>query len=229
MSLPFAKLAKETAEAYRQTILEYNATVAAEEATAGPTKRDLIKEAQRLADEGGKTDVHKSAKSAADVYTKALQDLNAARTQLAVVGAESLGVEFDPTQAEVSDEAANEARQARKELVSVLKMLADTGDAEFANSFEIPNVGNDKTQTLASGGTSRLRVFVDVAGPDDFSERFESLSALKLASAKKDSPIPEVDVDRLRKAYEDATEEQRKEGISGSVKGGWTVTLTPKS
>lgn len=223
MALPFVKLAKEAADVYRQLILDYNSTAVAE--GAGPSKWDLIKEGERLAEEGQ----DKSAVDAKSVLDRAQTALNKARAGLAVIGAASLGVEFDADKAEATDEAKDEAKTARKELVAVLKMLADTGEQVYAHAFEIPNVGSDRVTVLGTAGTSRLRLWVDVAGPDDFSERFKSLSDLKLASNSKTHVVPDgVDVDKIRAHYESQDEAAQKEGVAAEFADGWTVTVSPK-
>jgi hypothetical protein len=220
-------MAREHAETLATALREYNETAVKPE-REGPTRRDLEKAAREAAE----TDPdNKEAVKAFKAYDAALAKVKEARNVLAELGAVLLGVDIAEIGEEPTDEAKETAREQRKELVGTLKMLTDSSDAEaaqWARNFEIPNVGSEKIQTLGEGGTSRLRVWVDVVGPNEFSERFESLSALKVASAKKDSKLPKVDVDVIRKAYEDATEAEQKAGVSGEIADGWTVTVSPK-
>lgn len=223
MALPFLQMARDHAESLASAIREYNATAVTPE--SGPTFRDLVKAGR----ESEASD--KATKTAQKAYEDALTAVNDAKKTLAEIGAGLLGVELASVGADVTDEERDQARANRKELVSTLKVLIDSQNAEFAewaSSFEIPNVGTDKTQSLGTGGTARLRVWVDVVGPD-YEERFKSLSDLKLATQKKDSVLPSVDVDKIRKAFEDASEETQKEGVTGEIADGWTVTVSPKS
>lgn len=227
MALPFITMAQEHATSLADALREYNETAVKPE-REGPTRRDL----ERAAREAAETDPdNKDAVKAYKAYDAALAKVKEARNALAEIGAGILGVDLSEIGEEPTDEAKEAAREQRKELVATLKMLVESSDAkaaEWARNFEIPNVGSDKVQTLGEGGTSRLRVWVDVAGPDNFSQRYESLSALKLASQKKDSTLPKVDVDVIRKAYEDATEAEQKAGVTGEIADGWTVTVSPK-
>lgn len=225
MTLPFIKMAREHAESLVSALTEYNST--AVQPSEGPTFRDLVKRGR----EAGEQEESPEAKKAYASYEKALQAVNDVKKTLAGIGADLLGVDLESVGGDVTDEAKDEARSNRKELVATLKMLIESSDAEassWAKSVEIPNVGSEKTMTLGDGGTARLRVWVDVVGPEGFSERYKSLSDFAVAAAKKDSGIPKPDVDKIRKAFEDASEEDQKNGISGEFADGWTVTVSPK-
>lgn len=213
-------LARQAADQHLAVIREYNETAVTAEKSDKPKLSDLISEAKAAANKEG-DEQDKTALKLVNAHEKALTAANLARRELAKYGAGLKGVEFDDVVSEPDEEAKSAAQESRKQLTAILRIAAQTSGGEWAQNYEIPNVGREGSTTISAEGTKRHRVTVKGV-KDDVTREWASFSALALT---KKSERPDVDVDKLREAFE----RNGADKVYTAEVDGWTVTVTPQA
>ena len=217
-----AALARQAADQHLAAINAYNETAVSADQSDRPKLSDLIGFAKEAANADP---ADKRALALVNAHEKALTATALARRELAKYGAGLKDIDFDDVVAEPDDEEKSKAQESRKQLTAILRIAAQTDKGEWANDYAIPNVGREGFTTISAEGTKRHRVTVKgVRAATDTSEEltreWASFSALSLT---KKADRPDVDVDKLREAFE----KNGADKVYSAEVDGWAVTVTP--